>query len=126
MGWDYRAEVLNKKLSKTAKAVWYATYVYMGLTPNKHKVRRMIDITDRVFQKYFYWDITPCSSLSVNRRFGGTYRLHLQRRRNKSSKKPASKPTDGTSYRGARGTCHTVQPLPTSWHDILLIVSCTL
>jgi hypothetical protein len=24
------------------------------------------------------WDITPCSPLSVNRRFGGTYRLHLQ------------------------------------------------
>jgi hypothetical protein len=27
------------------------------------------------------WDITPCSSLKVNRRFGGTYRLHLQCRR---------------------------------------------
>jgi hypothetical protein len=25
-----------------------------------------------------FWDITPCSLLSVNRRFGGTYRLHLQ------------------------------------------------
>jgi hypothetical protein len=23
-------------------------------------------------------DITPCSPLSVNRRFGGIYRLHLQ------------------------------------------------
>jgi hypothetical protein len=29
--------------------------------------------------------------LSANRRFGGTYRLHLQSRRNKLSKKPASK-----------------------------------
>jgi hypothetical protein len=28
-----------------------------------------------------FWDITPCSLLSVNRRFGGTYRLHLQGRR---------------------------------------------
>jgi hypothetical protein len=27
-----------------------------------------------------FWDITPCSPLSVNRRFGGTYRLHLQGR----------------------------------------------
>jgi hypothetical protein len=26
-------------------------------------------------------DITPCSPLKVNRRFGGTYRLHLQGRR---------------------------------------------
>jgi cellulose synthase/poly-beta-1,6-N-acetylglucosamine synthase-like glycosyltransferase len=25
-----------------------------------------------------FWDITPCSPLKVNRRFGGTYRLHLQ------------------------------------------------
>jgi hypothetical protein len=28
-----------------------------------------------------FWDITPCSPLSVNRRFGGTYRLHLQVRK---------------------------------------------
>jgi hypothetical protein len=25
-----------------------------------------------------FWDMTLCSPLSVNRRFGGTYRLHLQ------------------------------------------------
>jgi hypothetical protein len=28
-----------------------------------------------------FWDITPCSSLLVKRRFGGIYRLHLQGRR---------------------------------------------
>jgi hypothetical protein len=28
-----------------------------------------------------YWDMTPCSPLNVNRRFGATYRLHLQGRR---------------------------------------------
>jgi hypothetical protein len=33
-----------------------------------------------------FWDITPCSSLKVNRRFGGTYCLL-----NKSSKKLAGK-----------------------------------
>jgi hypothetical protein len=27
------------------------------------------------------WDITPCSSLKVNRRFGRTFRLHFQSRR---------------------------------------------
>jgi hypothetical protein len=37
-----------------------------------------------------FWDMTPCSPLSFNRRFGGTYRLHLQGRRNGFSK-PASK-----------------------------------
>jgi hypothetical protein len=25
-----------------------------------------------------FWDITPCSLLKVNRRFGETYHLHLQ------------------------------------------------
>jgi hypothetical protein len=28
-----------------------------------------------------FWDIMPCSPLKVNRRFGGTYRLHLQGRK---------------------------------------------
>jgi hypothetical protein len=28
-----------------------------------------------------FWDITPCSPLNVNRRFGGTYRLQLQGQR---------------------------------------------
>jgi hypothetical protein len=37
------------------------------------------------------WDITPCSPLRVNRRFGGTYHLHLQGQKNKLSKKPAWK-----------------------------------
>jgi hypothetical protein len=32
-----------------------------------------------------FWNITPCSPLSVNRRFGGTYRLHLQGLKNKLS-----------------------------------------
>jgi hypothetical protein len=36
-----------------------------------------------------FWDITPCSPLRVNRRFGRTHRLHLQGRKNKLSKKPA-------------------------------------
>jgi hypothetical protein len=31
-------------------------------------------------KKYVFWDVAPCSSC-VNRRFGGTYRLHLQVRK---------------------------------------------
>jgi hypothetical protein len=31
-----------------------------------------------------FWDMTPCSSLSFNSRFGGTYRLYLQGRRRTS------------------------------------------
>jgi hypothetical protein len=32
-----------------------------------------------------FWDMTPCSLLSCARRFGGTYRLHLQGRRNRQA-----------------------------------------
>jgi hypothetical protein len=32
-------------------------------------------------QRWILWDITPCSPLKVNRRFGETYRLHLQDRK---------------------------------------------
>jgi hypothetical protein len=46
------------------------------------------EVLTAVFMKsIIFWDMTPCSPLSANRRFGGTYRLHLQGRRNKFSKK---------------------------------------
>jgi hypothetical protein len=31
-----------------------------------------------VMKSIIFWDVTPCSLLSCNRRFGGTYRLRLQ------------------------------------------------
>jgi hypothetical protein len=43
-----------------------------------------------VMKSIIFWDMTPCSPLIFNRRFGGTYRLHLQGRRNRFSK-PARK-----------------------------------
>jgi hypothetical protein len=39
-----------------------------------------------VLKSIIFWDMRPCSPLSFNRRFGGTYRLHLQGRRNRFSK----------------------------------------
>jgi hypothetical protein len=48
-------------------------------------------LTAVVVKNTIFWDITPCIPLSVNRRFGGTYRLHLQGQKNKLSKKPARK-----------------------------------
>jgi hypothetical protein len=38
-------------------------------------------LTAVVIKSTIFWGITPCSPLKVNRRFGGTYRLHLQSRR---------------------------------------------
>jgi hypothetical protein len=37
-------------------------------------------LTAVVMKTSVFWDITPCSPLKVNGRFGGTYRLHLQGR----------------------------------------------
>jgi hypothetical protein len=38
------------------------------------------------YEKYYLLDITPCNSLKVNWRFGGTYGLHLQGRRISSAR----------------------------------------
>jgi hypothetical protein len=38
-------------------------------------------LTAMVMKRFVFWDITPCSPLKVNRRFGGTCRIHLQGRR---------------------------------------------
>jgi hypothetical protein len=35
-------------------------------------------LTAMVMKSNIFWDITPCSPLKVNRRFGGAYRLNLQ------------------------------------------------
>jgi hypothetical protein len=35
---------------------------------------------NREMKSIIFWDVTPCSLLSCNRRFGKTYRLHLQGR----------------------------------------------
>jgi hypothetical protein len=48
-------------------------------------------LTAVVMKSTIFWDTTPCSPLSVNRRFGGISRLHLQGRKTKLSKKPARK-----------------------------------
>jgi hypothetical protein len=38
-------------------------------------------LTAVVMNSTIFWDITPCSTLKVNRHFGGIYRLHLQSRK---------------------------------------------
>jgi hypothetical protein len=37
-------------------------------------------LTAMIVKSSIFWDITPCSPLKDNRRFRGTYRLHLQDR----------------------------------------------
>jgi hypothetical protein len=45
-------------------------------------------ITAMVMKSTIFWVIMLCSPLTVNRCFGGKYRLHLQGRKNKLRKKP--------------------------------------
>jgi hypothetical protein len=47
--------------------------------------------TSVLTKSIIFCDMTPCSPLSFNRRFGGTYRLQLQGQRNKFSKNQQSK-----------------------------------
>jgi hypothetical protein len=58
------------------------------------RINGLLDVGFEVFtavvmKSIIFWDMTPCSLLGFNRRFGGTYRLQLQGRRNRFSK-PAS------------------------------------
>jgi hypothetical protein len=54
-----------------------ALYVKCALLLSElNQSRKLINIKSTIF-----WDITPCSALKVNRRFGGTCRLHFQGRR---------------------------------------------
>jgi hypothetical protein len=43
----------------------------------------------------FFWDMTPCSPLKINRLFGGTYRVHFQNRRKTKQKTKVKKVAAG-------------------------------
>jgi hypothetical protein len=58
--------------------------LHVKLLPKKKQLQNKESMKNTIF-----WDITPCSWLSVNRCFGGIYRLHLQGGKSKLSKKPA-------------------------------------
>jgi hypothetical protein len=43
-----------------------------------------LDVYKKIISKlrcFIFWDMTSCSLLKANRRFGGTFHLYLQRRR---------------------------------------------
>jgi hypothetical protein len=37
-------------------------------------------LVNTIMKRTIFWDITQCSALKVNRRFGGTYSMHLHGR----------------------------------------------
>jgi hypothetical protein len=61
--------------------------INLPVTASKHaQCIPVIFLNQYVRKSIIFWDMTPCSLLSCNRRFGGTYRRHLQDRRNNFSK----------------------------------------
>jgi hypothetical protein len=43
-------------------------------------------LTEMAIESYIFWDVMSCSTLKVNRRFGGICCLHLQNGRKKQEK----------------------------------------
>jgi hypothetical protein len=71
-------------------ALFVSTVYFKDAVSNSDRIENNVGFevfTAVVMKGIIFWDMTPCSLLSANRRLGGTYRLHLQGRRNKFSKK---------------------------------------
>jgi hypothetical protein len=67
-------------------------------TPNNLNFVRFDVITAVVTESTIFWDTTPCSPLKVIRRFGGTYRLHLQGRISRARNQRESRALLGTCF----------------------------
>jgi hypothetical protein len=61
-----------------------------------------------VMKSIIFWDMMPCSPLSCNRHFGGTYRLHLQGRRIISARTSRQAGSNSTDY---------TAPYPKRWYS---------
>jgi hypothetical protein len=66
------------------REMWEDSCAGRGLTVCAIKLMMIILVRFEVFtavtmKKAVFWDVAPCRS-GVNRRFGGTYRLHIQGR----------------------------------------------
>jgi hypothetical protein len=51
----------------------FASAAYIKTDPLEFEI-----LTAVVMKSSIFWDITTCGQLEVSRRFGGTYRFHLQ------------------------------------------------
>jgi hypothetical protein len=67
------------------KVLWSWAHLASVADANADGVRfvRFEVFTAVTMKKAVFWDVAPCR-YCVNRRFGGTYRLHLQGRRKKN------------------------------------------
>jgi hypothetical protein len=70
-----RFRILNTCINMAPEKVRYIVLAICAL----HNC--LMKQTSSYVKSIFFWDMTPCSALNGTRRFGGTYRLHLQGRR---------------------------------------------
>jgi hypothetical protein len=85
----------------TKKSVENQPMVRRNMSPPSSRSKNKPSKKPAWIKSTIFWDITPCSPLSVNRRFGGTYRFHLQGRKNKLTKKRTTRryiPENGTLH----------------------------
>jgi hypothetical protein len=66
--------------SSTPNSVFYCCHPLLLFVTTTNSVGFEV-FTAVVMKSIIFWDVTPCSLLRFNRRFRGTYRLHLQGRR---------------------------------------------
>jgi hypothetical protein len=69
-------------------------------------------LTAVVMKGTIFWDVTPFSPLSANRRFGGTYRLHLKGRkisRARNQRESTCHPEDGGDMFFQNGLQRTIR-----------------
>jgi hypothetical protein len=72
------SRILNSTFIKTTIVFNPST---LTIKFQSHLTRSVIEEGQNDKQISIFWNITPCSPSSVNRRFGGTYCLHLQGRK---------------------------------------------
>jgi hypothetical protein len=76
-----RCETSTSHQTTWSENQWMSTMSLFALTLHISQIVGFEVLTAVVMKISIFWDITPCSPLKVNRRFGETYRLHLQGRR---------------------------------------------
>jgi hypothetical protein len=75
-----RSRKARRKLGQEASNTFLLLAVHLSRIRTVNPVGSEV-LTAVVMTSTIFWVIMPCSSLEVNRLFGGTYRIHLQGQR---------------------------------------------
>jgi hypothetical protein len=81
-------------------------------------------LTAAVTESSIFWDITQCSTLKVNRRFGGTCRLHLQGRRIRQARNQREECSTACCLLHFRWTTRTYIPEDITLHEVYCLLGC--